>query len=122
MDIALAISGVLTERNALQQSDGLYLPSYISEHMQALAQYTSALEETLGEEEKRITIEETKLFNAYRNKKMSVNASQVQIKYDLAADKAELDRLSRLCASSWRFISVSQSRINHLLKEAQNQI
>lgn len=122
MNIETAITGVLTERSALQQPEGLSLPTYISEHMQALAQYTSALDECVGKENKRIEIEEARLFKEYRKEGMSVNAAEKAIKYDLAADKAEIVYLQRLVSSSWRFISVSQSRFKHLIAEAQNQI
>lgn len=118
--MATAISGVLTERSALQQSEGLSLPSYISEHMQALGQYNSALEERLGDSQKEVEIREGELFKTYTQSGMSVNAAQTKIKYELAADKAEITRLTRLCSSSWRFISVSQSRMKHLTDEAKN--
>lgn len=122
MDIATAISGVLQERSALQQQEGLSLPSYISEHMQALAQYNSALEECVGNSQKELDIKEAELFKEYTKAGDSVNKAQTKIKYELAADLAEITRLARLCTSSWRFISVSQSRIKHLLEEAKNQI
>lgn len=123
MDIEVAISGVLTERSALQQPEGVSLPSYISEHMQRLSQYTSALEERVGQEQKRLAQKEAELFNKYtKEEKKSVNAAQTAIKYELMADQAEVESLKRLCSTSWRFISVSQSRMKHLLSEAQNQI
>lgn len=121
MDLATAISGVLQERNALQQPEGISNPTYMSEHMQLLAQYNSALEERVGDEQKELEVREAVLFKEY-TKEMSVNAATTKIKYELAADKAEVSRLQRLCTSSWRFISVSQSRIKHLIQEAQNQI
>lgn len=122
MELATAIAGVLQERSSLQQEEGVSNPSYISEHMQRLVQYNAVLEERIGEEEKKIELEEAKLFKDYRKKGMSVNAAQTQIKYDVAADKAEVTRLTRLCSSSYRLISTSQSRIKHLLEEAKSTI
>ncbi len=123
MDITTAIAGVLQERSALQQQEGLSSPTYISEHMYLLTQYNSALEERVGEEQKRIEIQESELFKQYTTTdNKSVNAAEKMIKYELAADKAELSRLSRLCSTSWRFIGVSQSRIKHLIEESRNQI
>lgn len=121
MDITTAISGVLTERSALQQPEGISSPSYISEHMYLLTQYTSALEEALADAEASLLVKEGKLFKEYL-KNMSANAAKIQIKYELAADQAEIMRLTRFCSSSWRFVSSSQSRINHLVAEAHNQI
>jgi hypothetical protein len=122
MNIATAISGVLTERSALQQTEALFSPTYISEHMQRLAQYTSALEENLAENEKLLELREAELFKEYREQGMSTNAAQTQLKYEVAVDKAEILRLVRLCNTSWRMIATSQSRIKHLLAEAANQI
>lgn len=122
MNIATAISGVLTERIALQQPEGVSSPTYISDHMQRLSQYTAALEEVLAEEEKKLEIKEGELFKQYQKDGLSVSAAQIQIRYSTAPDRAEVSRLSRLCSSSWRFISASQSRIKHLVEEARNQI
>lgn len=121
MNLDTAIAGVLQERSALQQKEGTSNPTYISEHMQLLAQFNSALEERVGEAQKKVELKEAELFKEYI-KNMSVNAAQTKIKYELAADKSEIAYLQRLCNTSWRFISVSQSRINHLLAEANNQI
>lgn len=123
MDKALAIKGVLEERNALRQPMGVSSPTYISEHMQLLAQYTSALDECLAEEQKRVDVLEGELFEKYTKlDKKSVNAAQKIIKYELAADKAEITRLQRLCITRWRLIGSSQSRFKHLIAEATNQI
>lgn len=121
MDIETAIAGVLQERNALQQFEE-QSPSYISEHMYALTQYNGSLEEILAEEEKKLGVLEATLFKQYRASKMSINASQVQTRYDVAAEKAEISRLTRLCNSSWRVISSAQSRIKHLIEESRNQM
>lgn len=93
MDIETSIAGVLQERGALQQPEALSAPSYISEHMQRLSQYTSALEERLGDAQKEFEIREGELFKQYTHK-MSVNAAQIKIKYEIAADKAEITRLT----------------------------
>ena len=122
MDLATATAGVLQERGALQQPQGVSSPSYISEHMQLLTQYASALEERLEEMEANLKKREAKLFKEYRTKGLSANASEVQTKYDVAEDNAEVVRVIRLCSSSWRLISSSQSRVKHLIEEAHNQI
>lgn len=122
MNLATALSGVLTERNALQQPEGISLPSYISEHMQRLSQFTSALDICVGEEEKKVAVQEAELFKKYKGEGMSVNAAQNLIKYDLASERAEIVRLRSLVSSSWRFIGASQSRVKHLVEEAKNTI
>ena len=122
MKLDTALAGVLKERGALQKMEGTANPSYLSEHMQILSQYTSILEERVGEEKKKLEIREAELFKKYRKEGKSVNASEVQMKYDVAEDKAEVNRLMSLVSSSWRFISVTQSRIKHLIEESHNQI
>lgn len=122
MNLDTAIAGVLQERSALQQKEGISSPSYISEHMQLLTQYNSALEENLADMESNLKKREAKVFKEHRAKGLSVNASEVQTKYDIADDNAEVIRITRLCSSGWRLISSSQSRVKHLIEESHNQI
>ncbi len=97
-------------------------PTYLSEHMYALTQYNSALESILADEEKKLKLKEAELFKGYTKSGDSVNKAQTKIKYELAADEAQIAYLSRLCSSSWRFIGSSQSRVKHLVEESKNQI
>lgn len=122
MNIETAIAGVLTERSALQQQEFISQPTYISEHMYLLTQYNSSLEESLAGEEKKLKLKEAELFKQYTASGDSVNKAQTKIKYELAADEAEIISLTRLCSSSRHFVSVAQSRIKHLIQEANNQI
>ena len=122
MKLDTAIAGVLQERSPLQQPQGVSSPSYISEHMQLLTQYNSVLEEKLAELESELEVKESNTFKSHRESGLSVNAAQVQTKYDIAVDHAEVVRLKRLCSSSWSFISSSQSRVKHLIEESHNQI
>ena len=122
MKIDTAITGVLQERGALQNMEGTPNPSYLSEHMHLLSQYNSILEERVGEKKKELEIREAELFKKYRKEGKSVNASEVQTKYDVVEDRSEVNRLTALVGSSWRFISATQSRIKHLIEESHNQI
>ena len=122
MKIDAAIAGVLQERGALQNMEGTPNPSYLSEHMHLLSQYNSILEERVAEKKKELEIREAELFKKYRKEGKSVNASEVQTKYDVVEDRAEVNRLTALVSSSWRFISATQSRIKHLIEESHNQI
>lgn len=121
MNKATATSGMLQERHALQEPEGVSSPTYISEHMQLLAQYTSALEEVLAEEEKNLGSREEELYTQHKDT-MSFNAAKNRIKYETASDRSEIARMKRLCSSSWDLIGASQSRVKHLVTEAQNQI
>ncbi len=122
MKLDTALAGVLQERSALQQPEGISSPSYISEHMQLLTQYNSALEENLADLEEKLEKNQSATFKAHRAKGLSVNAAEVQTKYDIAPEKAEVIKITRLCSSGWRLISSSQSRVKHLIEESHNQI
>lgn len=122
MQLNVAVSGMLDARNALQQPEGVSSPTFISEHMQKLAQYVSAVEENLATLESDLEIKESDLFKRYMRDGKSVNWATTRIKYDVAEDKAEITKLTRYASSSWKLISVSQSRIKHLVAEANNQI
>jgi hypothetical protein len=122
MTLEIALRGMLDARGMLQQKEAVYTPSYISEQMQRLAQYTSAVEEGLAELEKELKIKETRVYNQHRAEGESSNASNVAVEHETSTEKAEIVKLTRLTSSSWRLIGASQSRIKHLLAEAQNQI
>lgn len=122
MLLATALTGMLDARNALQKPEGISLPSYISEQIQKLAQYTGAVEEILAKEEAELVKNEATQFKKYMNSGKSANMATNLLKYDFTIDRAEIVKLTRLVNSSWKIIGVSQSRIKHLIAEATNQI
>lgn len=122
MNIEAAKAGVLKERTALEDSQGLSNPSYISEHMQALSQYVAILDDLAREKEETLEKKEARLFKQYRSGGMSVNGSQTQIKYEMMDERAEMASLNRLVSSSWKFINACQSRLKYLVEEAKNQL
>lgn len=117
-----ALKGMLEARNALQQKEGVSLPTFISEQIQILAQYTGATEEILAEDEAALVRNEAAKFKSYMDEKKSANMAANLLKYDFTEDRAEIVKLTRLCNSSWKIIGVAQSRIKHLIAEAINQI
>lgn len=117
-----ALKGMMEAREALQKKEGISLPSYISEHTQRLAQYTGALEEILAEDESQLVKKTSAKFKEYMDAGKSANMADNLLKYDFVEERAEVVKLSRLCGSSWKIISVSQSRVKHLIAEATNQI
>lgn len=122
MLLSTATKGMLEAREALQSKEGLSNPSYISEKTQALAQYTGAVEEILSEDEADLVEKESKKFKEYLEEKKSVNMATNLLRYDFAGERARVVKLTRLCNSSWKIISVAQSRVKHLIAEANNQI
>ena len=122
MLLATSMKGMLEAREALQKPEGISLPSYISEHTQRLAQYTGAVEEVLAEDEADLVKKESDKFKAYMDEKKSANMASNLLKYDFTEERAQIIKLTRLCNSSWKIISVAQSRVKHLIAEANNQI
>lgn len=122
MLLATSLKGMLEARESLQKSEGISLPSYISEQTQRLAQYTGAVEEVLAEDEAELVRKTSKKFKEYMDSGKSANMAGELIKYDFTEERAEIVKLTRLTGSSWKIISVSQSRVKHLIAEATNQI
>ncbi len=114
MNLDVAVTGLLKVRNDMRQVKGVRDPLFISEQMQRLAQYTSAVEEHLADLEERLEVEEMNKFLSYLKQGDSVNKSETLAKQEVGSHKGEIARLSRLVNSSWKLISTSQSRINHL--------
>lgn len=122
MLLTTAVKGMLDARTALQQPEGVSNPSYISEQIQKLAQYTGVVEEALAQEESDLVIKESAQFKGYMAAGKSANMSGELLKHDYPKERANIVQLTRLCNSSWKIIGVSQSRIKHLIAEANNQI
>lgn len=122
MLLATALKGMLESRDALQKPEGISLPVYISEHTQRLAQYTGAVEEVLAENEADLVRKTSGKFKEYMDAGKSANMAGELLKYDFVEERAEVVQLTRLCNSSWKIISVSQSRVKHLIAEANNQV
>ena len=122
MLLATSLKGMQDARESLQTKEALSLPSYISEQTQRLAQYTGAVEEVLAENEADLVRKTSAKFKAYMEAGKSANMAGELLKYDFVEERAEVVKLTRLCNSSWKIISVSQSRVKHLIAEATNQI
>lgn len=122
MLLATALKGMLEARDALQKAEGISLPVYISEHTQRLAQYTGAVEEVLAESEADLVRKTSAKFKEYMDGGKSANMAGELLKYDFVEERAEVVKLTRLCNSSWKIISVSQSRVKHLIAEASNLV
>lgn len=119
MDLEVAVKGLLQVRNDLRQRRGVTDPLFISEQMQRLAQYTSAVEEHLGDLEERIEVVEMQKFLGYLKQGDSVNKAETLAKQEVSELKGNIAKLTRLVNSSWKLISTAQSRINHLNSEVK---
>lgn len=120
MDLQQAIKGMLDAESALRTRQGINDPVTMSSQMMRLSQYLGAVEEHLAEYEKDYEIN---LASALRNymitQNMKPTPAEARAKMDLGETKGQIVYLSRLVTSGWRQVGVIQSRINHLIREAQ---
>lgn len=122
MLIKTALSGMSKYKEALLDNSNVSNPSLISEYTHRLTAYISAAEDYATDLEYDLSIKEAESFNKYIAEGKSANASKELVKRELVKDKATIERINRLVASGWRIVSESQSRMKHLIAEANNQI
>lgn len=122
MNIDTIIENMMQSREDLRSIGDLPQPTQISEGMYKLAQYVSVVEEKLGDLEEDLGRKENIFFKERIKEGKSVNAAQVSMKYQFAEDRAKISKINRLVSSSWKLISVSQSRVKNLIEESKNQI
>ena len=117
MDLDVAIKGLLDARNQLRSRQGVSNPTFISEQMMRLTQFTGAVEEHLAELEEELEVAEMQEFDKHLTQGKSVNMSETLAKQKVGSQKGKIAYLKRLVNSSWSIIGVSQSRFNHLNTE-----
>lgn len=122
MLLATALRGMSEHKEALLAKGTASNPTYISEHAHRLAQYISVAEEKLADLEYELENNSAKLFDEHISSGKSVNASKEAVKHELTKERSEVARVSRLVSSSWKLVGEAQSRVKHLIAEANNQI
>jgi septation ring formation regulator EzrA len=110
-----AIEAMVKVRAALRTQRGINDPAYISENMQKLAQFVSAIEEHLAVLEEQLEAEEMKRFIRYtRTEGKSINQAEILAKQEVGELKGQIAKLKRYVNSSWAIVGTAQSRFNHL--------
>lgn len=122
MDIDTALKGMFDAKRRLESRDAINIPTILSEQMDRLATYTSAVEEHLAELEKELEIQEANKWSDAIREGSSPSAADTIAKREIAKEKGEVKRLTRLVKSSWSLVGVKQSRFNHLQAEMKAQI
>lgn len=122
MELETALKGMSTAKDALRSQKGVGSLPYMSEHMDRLAAYTSAVEDHLADFEYELEIAERSAYNSAIHANNSPSASEKVAKYAVAEIKANIKRLTRLVGSAWRLVDEKKSRFNHLEKEAKGQV
>lgn len=122
MKLDTALKGMARHREALLDKGSASSPSLISEHTHRLASYIASAEDRLAELEYDLEIEESRSFHQHIADGKSVNAAKESIRRELTKERATIAKVSRLVTSGWKLVSESQSRVKHLIAEANNQI
>lgn len=122
MNLSTALKGMSTHREVLLEEGSTSNPSLISEETHRLAQYIALAEEQLATLEHDIEIKESASFHEHIKRGKSVNAAKESIRREFTEDRAMIIKVTRLVSSGWRLVSESQSRVKHLIAEANNQI
>lgn len=123
MELQEAVKGMMDARAQLRSRKGVVSPSFISEQMQRLTQYTGAVEEHLAVLEEQLEVEEMNKFIHYSKEEgRSINQAEILSKQEVGSQKGEIAKLKRYVNSSWQIVGVAQSRFNHLQKETIGQI
>jgi len=123
MDLETALKGMFATENSLRSKEGILNPSFMSEGMMRLSQYVAAVEEHLAGYEKDFEIQNAAaLKDRLLDKKMKVTQAEREVDIELAELKGQIKYLTRLVKSAWSQVSTIQSRVGHIIKEAQTQV
>ncbi len=122
MLLSTALKGMARHREALLELGSASNPTVISENAHRLSQYIAAAEETLADLEADLELSESKSFNDHVASGKSANAAKELIRREFTKERASIIKATRLVSSGWRLVSECQSRVKHLIAEAQNQI
>lgn len=122
MDLEVAVQGMLDAKAKLQTPSGVSSLPVMSEHMQRLAAYTSAVEDNLAELEEALEVSERDAFYNAIKGGLKPSPAEREAKYQVAELKGQIKKLIRLVNSSWKLIDTVRSRYNHLNQEAKGQV
>jgi hypothetical protein len=122
MLLSTALKGMSTHREALLTIGSVSNPSFISEHCHRLTQYIAAVEEALADLESDLEVNGSRSFEQHIKDGKSVNAAKESIRREFTKERAEVTKITRLVSSGWKLVNESQSRVKHLIAEANNQI
>lgn len=122
IELSEALKGMFYAENQLRSREGIYNPTFQSEQMMRLSQYTGSVEEHLAEVERDYEIKlamELKKRLLDTKPPMKITQAEREVDILLAEQKAQIKYLTRLVGSAWKQSGIIQSRINHLVRESQ---
>lgn len=122
MTLEQALDGLADAKSRLRSRQAITQMPLMSEHMDRLAQFTSAVEDHLAELEEELEIEEATHYKQFLEEGKSVSASEKAAKYEVAKLKGQIRKLTRYVNSAWKIVDEKRSRWNHLKAETENQV
>jgi hypothetical protein len=122
MLLSTALKHMVIQREALLDKGSASNPTLISEHSHLLSQYLGIAEERLSELEYDLEINESRSFHEHIKSGKSVNAAKETVRREFTEERATIAKTTRLISSGWKLVSECQSRVKHLIAEANNQI
>ena len=122
MLLSAALQSMSWHRSKLLEPESTNNPSYISEHTHRLAQYIASAEESLADLEAQLEVLESDSFRQHIKLGKSANAAKESVRREFTKERADIIRATRLVSSGWKLVNSSQSRVKHLIAEANNQI
>lgn len=123
MELDKALDGMFNAQDKLRTPEGVNNPIIMSREMMRLSQYTGAVEEKLAELERDFETDAGRKLKEYMiDEHMKVTQAERMVDIEMGAVKGQIKYLTRLVASAWKQVGVTQSRYNHLVREASTQI
>jgi len=123
MDLETSLKGMMSAEEALRSQQGVDNPAYMSKWMARLSTHTSAVEAKLAEYEKDYELTYAKkLSQCMFKENMKVTQAERTVDIETAELKGQIKYLTRLVASAWKQVGVTQSRFNHLVTLASTQV
>lgn len=122
MSLETAMKGMEDAKRMLESREAITSLPILSEQMDRLATYTSAVEEHLAQLELQLEEAEAEEYKKAIKAGKSPSAAETVAKQEVASIKGQIKMLTRKTSSAWRLVGVKQSRWNHLQAEAKGQV
>lgn len=123
MELEQAIKGMIDAEANLRSKTAIDDPILISREMYRLAQYTTAVENTLAEYEEQYETDEGQLLrDLLVRDKYSATAADKHVKMELGPTEGKIKYLTRMTAAAWRLHGDLQSRIKHITDQMKGSV
>lgn len=122
MSLEQSLQGMQDAKTKLESKEAITSLPILSQEMDRLATYTSAVEEHLAHLEMQLEEAEAEEYKKAIKAGKSPSAAETVAKYEVAEIKGQIKELTRKVSSAWRLVGIKQSRWNHLISEQKGQV